>query len=707
MAPRSPLLALLLFASLTTAFALGSSSAAASAAAVLGLSDAEKNRPVSKVIALLKDMSKQLEKEASEDEEIYDKMACWCETNDKEKTKSIADAQSRIADLTTKIEELTAGGAELHTEIKNYEGEVTHDQQALDKATALREKQVAEFNAEEKDLLASISALKAAITVLSKHQGSSLLQLPASRATTVASALRDAMSKHSGLLKTALTPSQRKVAMSFIQAPEDYFDAEPTFKQSYAPQSGEIFGILTQMKETFEKNLKASQEEEMANQQAYEDLKGAKEEQIGSGQAQLEAKTQQLADTDEKNANSKEDLDDTKESLSKDEQFLAMLKEKCAMTDKEWEERQKTRQLEMQAVSKALEVLSGDDAHDLFTRTFNPSLLQTASTAASGGGRALLTAGAKERATAAASKVLAMAARRLSSPRLSALAAKVQLDAFTKVKKAINDMIAQLGKEKEEEIKHKDFCVDEFNTNKLQTEKKDHEKTDLIAQIEDLEMTIQQLAKSIDTLKAEIAEMQVQMKRAGEDRERENKEFQTTVSDQRATQKLLKAALTVLKEFYGKKSSLVQRSQEPVGPPPPAGFETYEKNEASGDVMSLIEQIATDAKAMEEEAIRGEEDAQKAYEDFVKETNASIEAKSKEIVNKSEEKASKEGELVEASKEKEAALLELEQLANYKAELHQSCDFVLKNFDVRQTARDEEVAALHQALAILSGSKFD
>ena len=53
-----------------------------------------------------------------------------------------------------------------------------------------------------------------------------------------------------------------------------------------------------------------------------------------------------------------------------------MLKEKCQMTDSEWEERQKTRQLEREAVSKALAVLSGDDAHDLFTRTFNPALLQ-------------------------------------------------------------------------------------------------------------------------------------------------------------------------------------------------------------------------------------------------------------------------------------------------------------------------------------------
>merc|ERR1719155_179304 len=77
---------------------------------------AAKNRPVSKVITLLKDMLKQLEKEAEEDEEIYDKMACWCETNDKEKTKSIADAEARISDLTTKIEEMTAASARLNTE---------------------------------------------------------------------------------------------------------------------------------------------------------------------------------------------------------------------------------------------------------------------------------------------------------------------------------------------------------------------------------------------------------------------------------------------------------------------------------------------------------------------------------------------------------------------------------------------------------------
>merc|ERR1719356_2032289 len=165
-------------------------------------------------------------------------------------------------------------------------------------------------------------------------------------------------------------------------------------------------------------------------------------------------------------------------------------------------------------------------------------------------------------------------------------------------------------------------------------------------------MTIDQLTKAIDTLKAEIAEMQVQLKRAGEDREKQNKEFQSVVSDQRETQKLLKAAVGILGEFYGKaeKTAMVQKKQEPVGPPPPAGFEDYKKSAASGGVMSMLQQILSDAKAMEAAAIKSEEDAQKAYEDFVKETNASIEAKGKEIVNKSEEKAKAEADLVETKK---------------------------------------------------------
>merc|ERR1719178_254621 len=211
-----------------------------------------------------------------------------------------------------------------------------------------------------------------------------------------------------------------------------------------------------------------------------------------------------------------------------------------------------------------------------FTKTFNPSLLQKESSMHS------------ERRSQA-SKLLSAVAKKVQSPRLATLAVRVRLDAFTRVKKAIDDMVAQLLKEKQDEIKHKDFCVDEFNQNLVSTERKDREKSDLTAKIEDLKMTIETLTKEIAALKAEIAEMEVQLKRAGENREKENKEFQLTVADQRATQKLLQAALAVLKGFYEKKAALMQSQQAPAGPPPPPGFKEYKKNENSGGVMGMIQ----------------------------------------------------------------------------------------------------------------------
>merc|ERR1719243_172966 len=120
----------------------------------------------------------------------------------------------------------------------------------------------------------------------------------------------------------------------------------------------------------------------------------------------------------------------------------------------------------------------------------------------------------------------------------------------------------------------------------------------------------------------------------------------------------------------------------------------------------MIQQIINDAKVMEVEAIKDEEEAQRAYESFVKETNRSVDEKSTGITNKQEDKAKAQGEKTAAEEEKSEVMLSLEQLANEGSDLHKSCDFVMKNFDIRQEARDQEVEALKQAKAILSGAKF-
>merc|ERR1719217_759389 len=631
----------------------------------------------------------QLEKEAEEDAEIYDNMVCWCTTNDKDEVKSIDDAEAKIDDLTTKIEELTALAARLTGEIEDLEEEIKKNQDALAKAKSMREKELAEFAKMESDTLASIDSLGGAIQVLSKHHPSAaLLQTSVSQLYLAASTAQKEMEKNAKSLEGILTPSQKRKIASLLQ--------QPASAGSYAPASGEIFGILKQMKETFETDLAAAQEDEKKSQAAYEELKAAKEAEIAAAQEQVTTKTGELATTKEKKAAAETDKEETMESLAADEKYLVNLKEKCALTSKEYEERLATRQLEIQAVSKAMGVLTSEDAMDTFSNTF--SFVQTS--------QSMTNLKSKRRANA--SKLLADLARKYSNPHLMTLAMKVRLDAFEKVKAAIDDMIAELLKQQEDEKAQKDFCVEGFNTNEAGTTEKEREKTDLTTLIEDLTMQIDELHKAIETLKAEIGEMQLQLKRAGEDRDKENKEFQTTVAEQRATQILLTKALDVLKGFYGIQAllQLKQKHQQPAGPPPPPGFKAYKKSDAAGGVMSMITQIIEDAKAMEAEAIKGEEDALAAYSTFVTETNTSIDTKAKEIVQKSELKATKEDERTEAEEQRSQVMAELEALATELADLHKACDYVLKNFDVRQTARMEEVEALKQAKAILSGSKF-
>merc|ERR1719252_429601 len=138
--------------------------------------ESNKNRPVTKVINILKEMVTQLDKEGEEDEEAYQAMGCWCTTNEQEKTEQIAAGDRSINNLVAKIEEYTANSARLNTEIANLNKEAAKNAEALDSATALRKKQLAEFNSEEKDMLQSLTSLKNAVHALSKHHEAAFLQ---------------------------------------------------------------------------------------------------------------------------------------------------------------------------------------------------------------------------------------------------------------------------------------------------------------------------------------------------------------------------------------------------------------------------------------------------------------------------------------------------------------------------------------------------
>merc|ERR1719443_805098 len=469
---------------------------------------------------------------------------------------------------------------------------------------------------------------------------------------TMVSNLQHVLHKQGGLVSQVLTRKQRKAVEAFVQSPEDFLDSglnakKPMTALVQAAPSAEIFGVLKQMKEGFETNLGQSQAEEMKAQAEYEGVKAGKEKEMAAGQAQIDTKTGELADTDEKNAQSKKELAQTQATLAADTEFLGKLKEQCKIFNEEFEARTATRTLEITAVSKALVFLSSDEAQDLVSRTF--SFIQKSASKNSH---------RRNKVAEALSKV----ATEFKDPRISSLAIAARLDAFTKVKASISDMIATLSKEQEEEVQFKDFCVEEINTNEKETQQKEQKKGSLEVQIEDLTEFADKMSNLIKELDAKIADLQIQLKRAGEDKEKENALFQTTVADQRATQKLLAGALNILKGFYDK-AALVQKSagkgkQEPAGPPPPPGFKSYSNNAASGGVMGMIEQIIDDAKAMEKDALKAEEEEQIGYETFVTETNASIDAATKESITCAETQAKAESEKTETEMARDGVMSE-------------------------------------------------
>merc|ERR1719217_59934 len=530
---------------------------ASSSSTVTFDAEAAKDRPVTKVVVLLQDYIKQMEKEADADEEIYDKMACWCDTGDKLKTKAIAEAEAQITLLLSKVDSGAQLSAKLQTEIQHTDTAMVKAAGSLDKAIAIHMKEVTEWQLEEKELVKAIAALKAAIIVLSKHNSASFMQVEegvgaqSAQLATARTALKETLNNHRDFVKGVLNPTQKRQLASFLKAPEDYFgddllpsstkEAAELLQAQHRQPSGEIFGILKQMLENMEKDLKEGQDEAAANVKSFEETKVSLKLEITSNEEAINIKKGELADIDEKLQLWQQTLIDIKAQLVVDIKYLKMLKERCEMMDKEWEARQKMRAEEMEACTKALAVLNSDDAQQTFSRTFNPSFLQTRTE----------TPATKE-LQSKASELLRAQALKLGSPRLSALAVHVRLDAFTKVKAAIKAMIDQLLKEKADEIKHKDFCIDEFHENEMTTTKKTEEKTKLEAQIEDLKITIDELAKEIAELKQSIVDMKLELKRGGEDREKEHNEFEVIVADQRATQKYLAQALDILGKFYGR-----------------------------------------------------------------------------------------------------------------------------------------------------------
>jgi len=353
--------------------------------------------------------------------------------------------------------------------------------------------------------------------------------------------------------------------------------------------------------------------------------------------------------------------------------------------DMEWDQRKKTRAEEVTGVTEAISILSADAAHDTFSKTFNPaSLLQKGQKVDS------------QRRSAAAA-LLNQVAKANSDPKLAALAVSVNLDAFTLVKQEIDSMVAALDKARKDDFSQRDTCVSELNQNEAQTATEQRNKADYEAEVEEEKAVVEEQKNALQTLTDSIADLKQQMTRFGENRAKDKKAFDEVLVDQRETQSLLAKALAVLKGVYKTPAALMQQE-------PPAGFKERSAN-SGGGVVGMIELIIADAKSMEKETLQAEAEEVSKYETFVTDTNASVEKLQKDVVDQRATLASKEQTLAQAEINLRDTKTELENLANSKVALKMGCDFLITNFDARQTAYEQEIDALKQAKAILSGMK--
>merc|ERR1719161_1659218 len=280
----------------------------------------------------------------------------------------------------------------------------------------------------------------------------------------------------------------------------------------------------------------------------------------------------------------------------------------------------------------------------------------------------------------------------LHRPRLSALAISMRNDAFAKVLENIKAMVAVLKKETKDEIAEKDFCEKEIHENEMATTDKTNTKEDLTQAIADLESSTVTLKEDITATKAEIVEMQVEIKSASEIRVKQNQEFQMTITDQIATKKILEKALDKLASFYGKKAALLQHR--------------HQKSAAASGVTAMIETIIHESEIVAKKALEAENEASAAYEAFVANSNTGIKAMQQDIVAKTEELAKGDVAKTKAAGGLKHTEADIEALATASTELHGQCDFLIKFFDVRQQKRAEEIEALLSAKAVFEGVKF-
>jgi len=499
--------------------------------------DTESNmNPIRKVVTLLQAMQKKVTAEGEKEKELYEKFMCYCKSGNTDLSASIAAAEDKVPMVGSNIEASEGKLAQAKEDLKQAQVDRTGAKDAMKEATAIREKEAKDFASYKADADANVAAIAKAIKSLENGMaGGAFLQ--SDSAVAIRRLVQN--SGHQDLLGEM----DREALVAFLSG---------STNNGYAPQSGEIVGILKQMLDTMDKDLADAIASEEASIKSYEALMGAKSKEVAALTATVESKTEDIGELGVQIVQMKEDLDDTEKALAADQEFIKELSKSCSTKTAEWEERSKTRSEELVALADTIKVLNDDDALDLFKKTL-PSTVTSSLVQMS-----MSSAVVRSRALAAIQSAIKMALPhdKAGLYLLSlALAGKKALNegGFDKVVKMIDEMVVVLKREQEDDEYKKEYCAAQFDftdDKKKGLERTITQKENSVAAAKD---AIASLTEEIASLEAGIRALDKSVAQATEQRKEENAEYKELMQSNGAAKEVLGWAKNRLNKFYNPK----------------------------------------------------------------------------------------------------------------------------------------------------------
>eukprot|EP00746_Dinoflagellata_sp_MGD_P161092 gnl/MRDRNA2_/MRDRNA2_88127_c0_seq1.p1 gnl/MRDRNA2_/MRDRNA2_88127_c0~~gnl/MRDRNA2_/MRDRNA2_88127_c0_seq1.p1 ORF type:complete len:635 (-),score=218.01 gnl/MRDRNA2_/MRDRNA2_88127_c0_seq1:60-1871(-) len=499
-----------------------------------------------------------------------------------------------------------------------------------------------------------------------------------------------------------MNAKEKRTVDSFLQAP---------FTGTYTSQSGEIVGILKNMRDTFKENLASIRAAEKAAAEAHEKFMKIKTEEHATMTALYEEKQAKLGDNDSELAEQRENLEFAQDSLASDEEFLAKLIPMCEKKAKEFEKRNMLRANEQAAISKAIAILNSDAAFEAFGKV--KATKEGAMKAAS-----FIQIQQHDHHNHASTrktvlKLLQGIARKQKSLKIARIMVLLEAEnPFDTVLKEIKKMIAIIDEEQKTDDEQLEWCGserEEYHDNKNKAEES----------IETLEAEIEKITDSIENpetgFKASIKQNEEELKNNHDsqvtetsERAEANKNYQTSVKNTVVAQELLQKAIKVLKDYYSQfekaeEESLLQK-EEPAPPDTWEDTESGVQKDAGGDVIETLEFIKSESKAEENELHSDEEAAQHDFEDSMKELKEDQAKLQETIAGLRVELADAEKSLGLNKAELEKTKVELKGLEEYLEKIKPGCDYIEKNHDARTSARKEEKKALEGATETIKGT---